>query len=1068
MQVNQTPKPDEAKSFQKRDRLLEIEAKAQALWESEGAHNKEVDPSRPKYFVNFPYPYMNGRLHLGHAFSMSKPEFYARFKSLKGFNVLFPFGYHCTGMPISAASLKLKEELTSKYSKEGLAALLALRQKEGLKSFEHTPMTQYEIMLSNHVAEEELPRFFEAEHWLRYFPPKGQEDLRRFGAAVDHRRSFITTSANPFYDSFVRWQFRKLEQRGFLKFGQRPSIFSEKDGQMCADHDRAEGEGVLPQEYTLVKLRVLETRAEALRALLQAGRTVVLPAATLRPETMYGQTNCFVQPDVEYGVFEMASGEVWVTSDHAMRNLSFQGKTKERGRACQLGRVRGAELIGSAVKAPLSHYPIVFVWPMLGISMAKGTGIVTSVPSDAPDDYAVMVELRKKKAFREKFGLADEQVLPFEPVPIIETKKYQTLAAVKAFEQFKVTSMNDAENLKRAKDDVYLDGFYTGVVVVGEFKGRRVAEAKPLIRALLLGSGEAEAYFEPESQCVSRSGDVCVVALCDQWYITYGTEEARERLKAHVRSPQFNSFNETIKGEFLAALDWLRDWGCSRTFGLGTRLPCDPQFLIESLSDSTVYMAYYTVCHLLHADLEGLQPGRFGARAEDFAEADWDCVFLKHPRRPESRVPPELLAEMRASFEYWYPFDLRCSGKDLIKNHLTMSLYNHEFVWGAEGLDYLPRGFFCNGWVLVDGEKMSKSKGNFLLLGDLCRDHSADCVRLALANAGDTLSDANLEVSAVDSLILRLASLEHWLQDLKRHFDLLREESDPEVEFHDRVFENKLRETVLRVEAAYERLLFRDVMREGFFGLVHLKDEYKHNCGGKGVRKDLIRLYVEWQLLLLFPVAPHFAEVMWTEVLLALKVPGDTRALASRASTASFPAVTASQIDFAVLKELEYLHRVGSSLRRSCEKILKKKPGTRFAKVVFVVAAGYFDWQTDILKYLQTLQFDPATKEPLVDWRKEVKGLLKDPKNSQKAFKFASFKMEEFAELGPDCFSHEVALDEAQSIKRHLDIILKDSVEADEIVVVGVEEALKSADKNLSQNAENSKPGSPVIAFEFK
>jgi leucyl-tRNA synthetase len=42
-------------------------------------------------------------------------------------------------------------------------------------------------------------------------------------------------------------------------------------------------------------------------------------------------------------------------------------------------------------------------------------------------------------------------------------------------------------------------------------------------------------------------------------------------------------------------LGWLQQWACSRSFGLGTRLPWDEQFLIESLSDSTIYMAYYTV-----------------------------------------------------------------------------------------------------------------------------------------------------------------------------------------------------------------------------------------------------------------------------------------------------------------------------------------------------------------------------------------------------------------------------------------------------------------------------------------
>jgi leucyl-tRNA synthetase len=55
------------------------------------------------------------------------------------------------------------------------------------------------------IAESDIPAFKSATHWLEYFPPLGLEDLKAFGVCVDWRRSFITTSANPFYDSFVRW-----------------------------------------------------------------------------------------------------------------------------------------------------------------------------------------------------------------------------------------------------------------------------------------------------------------------------------------------------------------------------------------------------------------------------------------------------------------------------------------------------------------------------------------------------------------------------------------------------------------------------------------------------------------------------------------------------------------------------------------------------------------------------------------------------------------------------------------------------------------------------------------------
>ena len=83
---------------------------------------------------------------------------------------------------------------------------------------------------------------------------------------VDWRRSFITTDVNAFYDSFVRWQFYRLKERGKIDFGKRYTVFSPRDQQPCMDHDRASGEGVGPQEYTLIKMRVM---AEAVPAVLK-------------------------------------------------------------------------------------------------------------------------------------------------------------------------------------------------------------------------------------------------------------------------------------------------------------------------------------------------------------------------------------------------------------------------------------------------------------------------------------------------------------------------------------------------------------------------------------------------------------------------------------------------------------------------------------------------------------------------------------------------------------------------------------------------------------------------------
>jgi len=124
-----------------------------------------------------------------------------------------------------------------------------------------------------------------------------------------------------------------------------------------------------------------------------AGKNVYLVAATLRPETMYGQTNCFVLPSAKYGLYEMINDEYFICSERAARNFAFQEVTKEYGKYPSLAEVSGQDLIGKALKAPLATYDKVYALPMTTISMTKGTGIVTSVPSDSPDDFAALRDL---------------------------------------------------------------------------------------------------------------------------------------------------------------------------------------------------------------------------------------------------------------------------------------------------------------------------------------------------------------------------------------------------------------------------------------------------------------------------------------------------------------------------------------------------------------------------------------------------------------------------------------------------------------------------------------------------
>lgn len=171
------------------------------------------------------------------------------------------------------------------------------------------------------IPDSEIPAFQNSEHWLDYFSPLGMSDMKSFGSFVDWRRSFITTKKNPYFDSFIRWQFNLLKEEGKIVFGKKHSIYSVLDGQPCADHDRSSGEGVKPEEYTAIKIKLLELPA-CLSDL--TGKSVYLAAATLRPETMYGQTNCYVLPEGNYGVYQMKNEEYFVMSERAAKNFAYQ------------------------------------------------------------------------------------------------------------------------------------------------------------------------------------------------------------------------------------------------------------------------------------------------------------------------------------------------------------------------------------------------------------------------------------------------------------------------------------------------------------------------------------------------------------------------------------------------------------------------------------------------------------------------------------------------------------------------------------------------------------------------
>ncbi|XP_041972979.1 leucine--tRNA ligase, cytoplasmic isoform X2 [Aricia agestis] len=1054
----------ERKGTFKVEYLQHIEKKVQEKWEHEKIFEIDVPDdgkSYEKFMCTFPYPYMNGRLHLGHTFSLSKCEFAARYHRLKGRKVLFPFGFHCTGMPIKACADKLKREMElygcppvfpedEEVSVKDDGDIIPKDKSKGKKSKAvaktGNAKFQWQIMRTLGVPEEEIKMFADENYWLEYFPPLALNDLRRMGIHVDWRRKFITTDANPFYDSFIRWQYNHMKDRNKVMFGKRYTIFSPLDKQPCMDHDRSTGEGAGPQEYTLVKMEVLKPFPTVLKTF--EDKIVSLVAATLRPETMYGQTNCWIHPDIKYIAFETVKDGVFLCTRRAARNMAYQGFTENDGEFKILLEILGQDLLGIGLKSPFTSYEKIYTLPMLTIKEDKGTGIVTSVPSDSPDDYAALVDLQKKPAFREKYGIKDEMVLPFKPVPILEIPEFGNLAAVHVYNKFKIQSQNDKDKLIQAKELVYLKGFYDGVLLVGEFKGSKIQDVKKKLQTKLIQEGSAVVYYEPEKTIISRSGDECVVALCNQWYLQYGEEKWKAQAERALAG--INTYHDEVRKNFEATLNWLHEYAFSRTYGLGTKVPWDEQWVIESLSDSTIYNAYYTISHFLQGGTyRGNKENMLNIKPEQMTPDVWDYIFFKDASAPKSTIPKKSLDLMKKSFQFWYPVDVRVSGKDLIQNHLTFYIYSHCAMWPNEE-DKWPKGIRANGHLMLNSAKMSKSEGNFLTLSECIDKYSADAMRLALADSGDSVEDANFVEVTADAAILRLYTFIEWVKEVLANTSELRKGP---YNFHDKVFVSEMNTKILQTDEYYNRMLFKEALRTGVFELQAARDKYRELCSEAGMHHELVRRFVETQAKLMSPVCPHVAEHVW-------------ELLGHNTSILHSAWPVAGEVDEAAVKASNYLMEAAHTFRiylKNQTTVKKSKKGEvtkpeKFDTGIIWVAKEYPKWQHIILSMLKELN-GPNGLPDNKTISSKLGGIPELKKYTKRVMPFVQATRESLEQHGADALSVALPFDEAAVLTDNMPYLLN-TLDLDTITVKYTD-AADAPDKSREECA----PGRPHLTL---
>ncbi len=662
-----------------------IEKKWQYRWEGSELHRAKIDENKESFYIIFAYPGISGYLHLGHMRCYTYTDFMARYKRMRGYNVLFPAGAHPTGNQVISLAKRVREN-----DPRIIAYLKA-----------------------NGATDDDISQLDNPEGVIEYFTQTYMNEWKNFGLSIDF--DHFTDTSREDYSRFIQWQFKKLKDKGLLTQKPYYAPVCKNCGPVAVDPsetDLSKGGNAEVQEYTLLKFRFGQR---------------YITAATLRPETVYGQTNLWVDPQEDFAVVDV-SGEEWIMSDAAAKKLGCQMEEVE-----VVDHIKGKEMIGDKATAPMIHRDI----PVLPANFTDpyvGSGIVTSVPSDAPYDRIALKELKSDGERLKKYGL-EELVEDVEPIEIIESKDWGTNPAEKIIHEMGIESQDEVEKLEEATQKIYRAGFHAGTMlnICGDYAGMPVQEAKDMVRKEMIEKGEADMFYDLSEEVICRcGGEVVMGKIPDQWFIRYSDEELTEKSKEHART--MNIRPDTYANTLPDTLEWFQDRSCARLGNwIGTRFPMDDRWIIEAIADSTLYPAYYVVAKYFNS-------GKLNA--SEMTEAFFDFVYLGKGEVDDvsssTGIDRRTLQEIRRDFMYWYPLDINLGGKEHMTVHFPVFLMNHVAILDRENW---PRGIMVNWYLTMTGGKISKSKGGADPIPDVAERFGIDTLRLYYAHSASPFVD---------------------------------------------------------------------------------------------------------------------------------------------------------------------------------------------------------------------------------------------------------------------------------------------------------------------------------------
>ncbi len=771
----------------------EIENKWRSKWDE--SKDFETNPNdKPKKFITVAYPYPNSPQHIGHGRTYTLADVHSRFYRMNGFNVLFPMGFHYTGTPVL-----------------GMAKRIQAGEKEILDGLRNV----------YHVPEEDIKTFVEPIKIADYFHEEIKAGMIEMGYSIDWRREFTTIV--PGYQKFIEWQITTLKENNKIIQGSHPVGWCPVDQNPVSQHDTmGDVEPKIDDKNFLIKFVLDE---------------FIFPVTTLRPETIFGITNLWVNPNTIYKKVSV-DNETWIVSEACAKKIEFFEKE-----VSIIGEIPGNQIIGKYAKnhdgREIPILPAEFVEPSMG------TGLVMSVPAHAPKDYQALTDLKVSN---------HELASKIEPIPIIVTEGYGEYPAKEICEKLGVNNQSD-EKLEEATKELYLKEFTDGKLneKCDKFNNEKVQFGREKIRVWLEENNHLEKFPILENAPVRcRCGAECVVKILNnQWFLNYGDEEWKELTRNCFDG--MNILPNNIRTEFKEVIDWLHERACARQQGLGTKLPWDHDWIVESLSDSVIYMAYYTISRFVNDGT--VTPDNLTREFFDYILLDKGNVSLA---ASTSNLSEDIIEMMKKEFNYFYPVDSRHSGRDLVQNHLSFFVLNHVAIFEKK---LWPQEIVVNGSVMMDGAKMSKSMGNIIPLRTAIKDHGADPIRLAIISSAELLQDADFNMESVSGIQSKLESL---LEECSR----LKSNQIGKLEAEDKWILSKTQNKIAEITGAIEKMRLREALHDILFTFETDLNWYAKRVQAKE-REDnsgILHQINSARVAMLSPFAPHIAEEMWEKL----------------------------------------------------------------------------------------------------------------------------------------------------------------------------------------------------------